>query len=128
MATKPRHVQHIPLAVVYAVLGAFFIALSSLIAKIIGTKVSIDTIVFARFTTSLFVILPWVLKNPREAIKVDHPRKLIFRSFFSLLSINTWPIIGNCQTIMPLFINPTLHMNHLIDLHASIKRFNCIDK
>jgi drug/metabolite transporter (DMT)-like permease len=45
-------------------------------------------IIFARFFICLLLVLPWVLKNPKETIKVIHPGKLIFRSLFTFLAMS----------------------------------------
>jgi drug/metabolite transporter (DMT)-like permease len=87
MTPEPRHVQHIPLAVTYAFIAALMLALMSVGGKIVGEKVSTDTIICSRFAISLIVILPWVLKNPKEVIKVASPKKVVVRSIFTLLGM-----------------------------------------
>ena len=84
--TDSQHEQHLPTSVLYAVLAAVSFSLMSLLGKFIGENASTDTVLFARFAISLFLLIPWVIKHPREALKVDHPRKMIWRSCFSLLS------------------------------------------
>ena len=84
----PRHQQHIPLAIVYTLVAAFCLASMSFIVKVIGNRATTDMIIFARFFICLLLVLPWVLKNPKETIKVIHPGKLIFRSLFTFLAMS----------------------------------------
>ena len=58
----------------------------SLFGKLIGKEASTDTILFVRFAISLILLIPWLIKQPYAALKVEHPKKLIWRSCFSLLS------------------------------------------
>lgn len=82
-----RHKQHIPLAVIYTVLAALCFSLMSLMGKLIGEQASTDTVLFARYVVSLVLILPWVIKNPRDALRVSQPMKLMTRSALTLLAL-----------------------------------------
>jgi drug/metabolite transporter (DMT)-like permease len=82
----PRHKQHILLGIIFTILAALSFTLMSLIGKIIGDRTSTDTILFARFIISLILILPWVIKQPREIKNVSNPSKLIFRSLFTFFA------------------------------------------
>ena len=84
--TESQHEQHLPSSVLYAVLAAISFTLMSLLGKFIGDRASTDTVLFARFAISLIILIPWVIMHPRAALKVAHPKKLIWRSCFSLIS------------------------------------------
>ena len=84
--TPSQHVQHLGRSALFAILAAISFALMSLLGKIIGDRASTDTVLFARFSVSFILLLPWVIRQPLKAIQVEHPKKLIFRSCFSLLS------------------------------------------
>ncbi|MGH7889451.1 MAG: EamA family transporter, partial [Thermodesulfobacteriota bacterium] len=83
---KKQHQQHLSLSIFYSVLAAFSFTLMSLVGKIIGDSASTDTILFARFVISLMLMTPWLIKHPKEAMHLTHPKKLILRSLFSLLA------------------------------------------
>jgi drug/metabolite transporter (DMT)-like permease len=81
-----QHKQHLPSGVLFAVLAALSFSTMSLFGKFIGNRASTDMVLFARFAISLIIIIPWVVMHPHAALKVTHPKKLIWRSCFSLLS------------------------------------------
>lgn len=80
------HEQHMGRGVTFAVLAAACFSAMSLFGKIIGNRASTDTIVFARFFISLILLTPWILKHPKQVIRVTNLRALVSRSFFSLAS------------------------------------------
>ncbi len=80
------HEQHIGKGVTFGVLAAVSYTAMSLFGKIIGEDASTDTILFSRFLVSLILILPWVIKNPKEALLIVKPTTLITRSAFTLLA------------------------------------------
>jgi len=84
--TDSQHEQHLPTSVLFAVLAAISFSMMSLLGKFIGERASTDTVLFARFAISLFLLIPWVIKHPQQALKVEHPNKLIWRNCFSLFS------------------------------------------
>lgn len=84
--TESQHKQHLPTSILFAVIAALSFATMSLFGKIIGDKASTDTVLFARFSISLIILIPWVIRHPHAALKVAHPKKLLWRSCFSLLS------------------------------------------
>jgi drug/metabolite transporter (DMT)-like permease len=84
--TESQHKQHLGTSVLFAVITAISFSLMSLLGKIIGDRASTDVVLFARFSISLFILIPWIIKHPHAALKVAHPKKLIWRSCFSLLS------------------------------------------
>ncbi|HUD01370.1 MAG TPA: DMT family transporter [Rhabdochlamydiaceae bacterium] len=84
--TDSQHEQHLPTSILFAVLAAVSFTLMSLLGKFIGDRASTDTVLFARFAISLFILIPWIIKHPHATLKVAHPKKLIWRSCFSLLS------------------------------------------
>ncbi|HEY5236206.1 MAG TPA: DMT family transporter, partial [Rhabdochlamydiaceae bacterium] len=86
MITDSQHKQHLPTSILFAVIAALSFSVMSLFGKIIGVRASIDTVLFARFAISLIVLIPWIIKRPHAALKVAHPKKLLWRSCFSLLS------------------------------------------
>ncbi len=81
-----QHKQHLPTSILYAVIAALSFSIMSLFGKLIGDRASTDTVLFARFAISLIILLPWIIKHPHAALKVAHPKKLLWRSCFSLLS------------------------------------------
>ncbi len=83
---ESQHKQHFPLSALFAVLAGVSFTLMSLFGKFIGQRASTDTVLFARFAISLIILIPWVIKHPHTTLKVAHPKKLIWRSCFSLLS------------------------------------------
>ncbi len=84
---KPLHEQHLPSGVAYGLLAALSLALMGFMVKLIGDRASTGVSLFARFTVGMILILPWVLKNPAQAIITSQPKQLFTRSFFTLLSI-----------------------------------------
>jgi len=84
--TDSQHKQHLPSSILFGVIAASSFSIMSLFGKIIGDQASTDTILFARFAISLIILIPWVIKHPHAALKVAHPKKLLWRSCFSLLS------------------------------------------
>jgi drug/metabolite transporter (DMT)-like permease len=84
--TESQHEQHLPTSILFAVLAAISFTLMSLFGKFIGDQASTETVLFARFSISLIILIPWVIMHPHSALKVAHPKKLIWRSCFSLLS------------------------------------------
>ncbi|HEY2811380.1 MAG TPA: DMT family transporter [Rhabdochlamydiaceae bacterium] len=82
----PMHQQHIGRGVTFGILAAVSFTLMSLLGKIIGDKTSTDTILFARFAISLVLLLPWVIKNPKEALYAKNFLTIISRSFFTLVA------------------------------------------
>ncbi len=83
---KSQHEQHLPTSILFAVIAALSFSVMSLFGKIIGDRASTDTVLFARFAISLFILIPWIIRHPHTALKVAHPKKLLWRSCFSLLS------------------------------------------
>ncbi len=84
--TVALHEQHIWKGVVFAILAAASFTTMSLFGKIIGTRASTDVILFARFFISLLLLLPWIIKNPREAVHTSNPGIFLFRSLLTLLA------------------------------------------
>ncbi|MBS0648043.1 MAG: DMT family transporter [Verrucomicrobia bacterium] len=84
--TDSQHQQHLPLSIFFAILAGVSYTLMSLLGKFIGGQTSTDTILFVRFAISLVLLVPWLIKDPHKKLKVEHPKKLIWRSCFSLLS------------------------------------------
>lgn len=78
--------QHIPLGITFTILAALSFTLMSLFGKIIGDGASTDTLLFARFFISLVLLVPWILKSPREILQVSGPFKLISRSLFTFFA------------------------------------------
>jgi drug/metabolite transporter (DMT)-like permease len=81
-----QHKQHLPTSILFAVIAALSFSTMSLFGKIIGDRASTDTVLFARFAISLIILIPWIIRRPHAALKVAHPKKLLWRSCFSLLS------------------------------------------
>ena len=81
-----QHKQHLPTSILFAVIAALGFSMMSLFGKIIGDRASTETVLFARFAISLIILIPWIIKHPHAALKVAHPKKLLWRSCFSLLS------------------------------------------
>jgi len=81
-----QHEQHLLYSTFFAVLAGLSFTLMSLLGKFIGDRTSTDIVLFARFAISLVLLTPWIIKNPRKTLHVEHPKKLIWRSCFSLLS------------------------------------------
>lgn len=77
------HKQHIGLGVLYAILAALSFSAMSVLGKVIGDGASTDIILFARFSISLVLILPWIIKDPKQLL-VTQPVQLLTRSFFTL--------------------------------------------
>ncbi len=86
-APTPRHRQSIALGVFFGILAAINFTLMSFFGKLIGDKASIETILFARFSTSLVLIFPWVMSNFQDVREVSHPTKILLRSVLTLLSL-----------------------------------------
>src|SRR5258708_5706782 len=86
--TPSRHEQHIGLGATFGLLAAISFTLMSLCGKIIGDSASTDMIVFARFFISLILLMPWVIKNPKEALQASKPMSLIVRSLFTLAAFS----------------------------------------
>jgi drug/metabolite transporter (DMT)-like permease len=84
--TQSQHEQHLLSSTFFAVLAGLSFTLMSLFGKFIGDRTSTDTVLFARFAISLALLIPWLIKNPRKTLRVEDPKKLIWRSCFSLLS------------------------------------------
>ncbi len=84
--TESQHQQHLPTSVLFAILAGIGFATMSLFGKLIGDRASTDTVLFARFVISLTLLIPWIIKHPHTALKVAHPKKLLWRSCYSLLS------------------------------------------
>jgi drug/metabolite transporter (DMT)-like permease len=82
--STPLHEQHIGKGVTFGILAAISFTLMSLFGKIIGDKASTDMIVFARFFISLVLLMPWVIKNPKEALYLAKPVTIVTRSLFTL--------------------------------------------
>lgn len=107
------HEQHIRKGVAFAILAAISFTSMSLFGKIIGDKASTDTILFARFFMSLVLVMPWVIKNPKEALHFAKPLTIVSRSFFTLaafacffyalkfISLSTALLLNNT---FPLFV------------------------
>jgi drug/metabolite transporter (DMT)-like permease len=81
-----QHKQHLPTSILFAVIAALSFSAMSLLGKIIGDRASTDTVLFSRFAISLIILIPWIIRHPYSALKVAHPKKLLWRSCFSLLS------------------------------------------
>jgi len=84
------HKQHMQMGVTFGILAALSLALMSLMTKLIGDQVSTSMVVFVRFSISLILILPSVIKHHKSVIRVANPLKLLFRSIFSLLSLTSF--------------------------------------
>ena len=84
---RKAHDQHLGSGVVFAILASISFTLMSLTTKFIGHRASTDMVVCIRFFISLILILPWVIKHPKDALTVTEPIKLIIRTLFSLLAI-----------------------------------------
>jgi drug/metabolite transporter (DMT)-like permease len=80
------HEQHIGKGVTFAILAAVSFTSMSLFGKIIGDKASTDMILFARFFISLVLLMPWVIKNPKEALHLEKPITIVTRSLFTLFA------------------------------------------
>lgn len=80
------HEQHIGKGVTFAILAAVSFTLMSLFGKIIGDKASTDTVLFARFFISLVLLMPWVIKNPKEVFYLAKPVPIVIRSLFTLFA------------------------------------------
>lgn len=80
------HEQHIGRGVTFAILAAVSFTSMSLFGKIIGDKASTDMILFARFFISLILLMPWVIKNPKEALHLAKPVTIVTRSLFTLFA------------------------------------------
>jgi len=87
MHTEPRHKEHIPLGVLYTLLAALSFSLMSLLGKLIGQSASTDTVLFARYIVSVIFLAPWIIRNPKETLRIHEPGKLFARSAFTLLSV-----------------------------------------
>ena len=86
IGSESQHQQHLPSSLFFALLAAISFSSMSLFGKLIGDQASTDMILFVRFAISLILLMPWIIKHPHAALKVEHPKKLIWRSCFSLLS------------------------------------------
>lgn len=80
------HEQRIGIGVVCGILAAFSFTMMSLLGKIIGDRVSTDTILFARFAISLLLIVPWAIKYPQETLHAAKPMAIILRSLFTFMA------------------------------------------
>ena len=108
--TPSQHVQHLGRSALFAILAAISFALMSLLGKIIGDRASTDTVLFARFSVSFILLLPWVIRQPLKAIQVEHPKKLIFRScFLSFLLPAFFTPYGTFHSAMHLFSTTHSH-------------------
>jgi len=85
-----QHKQHVFLGVIFAILAATTFTLMGMIIKFIGNAAPINTIIFARFTISLVLILPWIAKNPKQIIHVPQPIKIIIRSAVTLIAFSSF--------------------------------------
>ena len=82
----PLHKQQLGKGVIFGVLAAISFTLMSLFGKIIDEKASTDTVLFARFFISLCLLMPWVIRNPKAALKIEKLPTIILRSLFTLLA------------------------------------------
>ncbi len=80
------HEQDIGKGVAFAILAAISFTVMSLFGKVIGDKVSTDTILFARFFISLVLLTPWMIKKPKEAFYLANRITIVSRSFFTLFA------------------------------------------
>lgn len=80
------HEQHVGRGVSFAILAALCYTVMSLLGKVIGDRASTDTILFSRFFISLLLLMPWVIKNPKAALRTAKPMTIIARSLFTLLA------------------------------------------
>lgn len=87
---RAKHQQHIASGVIFAILASISFTLMSLMTKFIGDGASTGTIVFARFFISLIFILPWVIRHPKETLKIVQPFRMIFRTIFTLLALTSF--------------------------------------
>ncbi len=81
---RVMHEQHIGKGVAFAILAAISFTSMSLFGKVIGDRASTDTILFARFFISLVLLMPWVMKNPKEILSIQKPTTVVSRSVFTL--------------------------------------------
>lgn len=84
--TLSQHEQHLPSSIFFAVLAAISFSTMSLFGKLIGEQASTDLILFARFAISLVLLIPWIIRHPEKTLRIAHPKKLLWRGWFSLLS------------------------------------------
>ena len=87
---RTKHEQHLLSGVIFAILASLSFTLMSLMTKLIGNRASVDTVVFARFFISLILIIPWVMKHPKETLKITYPFRLISRTIFGLLALGSF--------------------------------------
>jgi drug/metabolite transporter (DMT)-like permease len=96
----------------------------TLFSKLLGTDVSTDTILFARFAMSFIVILPWIFKHHKTAFTFSQPLKIFLRSLLTLMgsacffyslkdisSTNALLLMNTYPLFIPLFLL-ALHKIH----------------
>lgn len=87
MHTRTNHPQHVPTGVFFAMLGSLSFTVMSLFCKLLEDRVSTSMILFARFSTSLLLILPWAIKYPKQTLTLRQPIKILLRSTLTLLNL-----------------------------------------
>lgn len=80
--------HHIPLAVFYAVLAALVTTSLGLFVKLTTGKISVFTVIFARFLIGLCLCIPWVIAHPKEIFPIVSPFKVISRSLLTLMAMS----------------------------------------
>lgn len=81
------HEQHTPTAILCAVFAALSFAYMGAVVQVIGLRASEATLIFFRFWVGFLLMLPWVLKNPKEIFFISQPLKILGRGFFTLVAV-----------------------------------------
>ncbi|HLB56059.1 MAG TPA: DMT family transporter [Coxiellaceae bacterium] len=79
--------QNIKLGIFYAIISALSFALMSVLVKKIGNDLPTSMLIFFRFSISLILLLPWVIKNPHFTFKIQQPAQYIIRILAALLGL-----------------------------------------
>lgn len=85
---QPTHEQNIGKGVLFGILAAFSFSMMSLFGKIIDNNTSTNVILFARFSISLILLMPWVFINPKEALSIKRPLTILSRSLCTFLAFS----------------------------------------
>lgn len=81
------HSQNTKQGALYGFIAALSFALMSVFVKKIGTHLPTSMLIFARFTISLILLLPWIALSKNFSFKVQHPIRYVLRILASLLAI-----------------------------------------